>query len=136
MTELGFWCEYSCISQHSPPLARENNPKKRMEGKNLPSSISSNTRQTQHICKRHKKQTDFLWSYRGGSIENGRESLGQQISETPNNALLKGDGHSRGAKANPISFKKRSLMGVSWAAARSRSSAMGLKCIQSVGPFY
>lgn len=74
MIELDFWCEHSCISQHSPPPACGNNPRMRIEGKNLPSSISGKTsrRQTSHFCKGYKKQTNFLWSHRGGSGEKRR----------------------------------------------------------------
>lgn len=34
MTEMVFWCEYSGLSQDSPPPACGNNPKMRTKGRN------------------------------------------------------------------------------------------------------
>lgn len=44
ITEMDFWCEYSCLSQHSPRPACGNVPTMRIKGKNIPSSISGKTK--------------------------------------------------------------------------------------------
>lgn len=90
MTKLDFWCQYSCISWHSPPLACEYDPKIRMKRKSLPSSILAKLGDKHNIFVRGTKSKQIS----SGDSMQKRDSPEQQISETQNNALLKGDGHS------------------------------------------
>ena len=55
MTEMDFWCEYSCLGQHSPPPACGNVPTIRIKGKNIPSSISGKTKKHTSRLQRDTK---------------------------------------------------------------------------------
>lgn len=111
MTEVGFWYEYSCLSQQSPRPAYGNKPKMRGKGgKKYHLPFLAKPRNIINFLKGHQRQTNVLWSSRVGAAgltgpPKQRVSVGWLI-------------HPPGDRADPPPAREGPRAGVSRAAAR------------------